>query len=373
MVRFADILKRNQKREPKEPKREEPKREEPKREEPKREEPKREEPKPSEEIKLREKVEIQEKKSEEIYAQGLEWARDTLDKARKEKIIKPKGILEIIDKIIDRLTDSNQEMLLTLTQAQRESYPNYLPYHLINVSILSINLGLGLEYNRMKLLELGISAFLHDIGMVKVPQDIVGKPSRLLEEEFAEIKKHPGYALDMLQRSKEISGLVKEAIYQHHELLNGKGYPQGLKEDKICEYAKIIGLVNMYEALTSPRVYRDKLTPQEALALIISPEKRMTLHEALKTTLNVNGEFFVSEILKLFVGQMTIYPIGSFVQLNNNEVGLVVGVNKNFPMKPLINILFDSEGNRLGKLKTVDLVKSPLLYIKKAVEPQEYK
>lgn len=99
MVRFADILKRNQKREP---------------EEPKREEPKREEPKPSEEIKLREKVEVKEKKSEEIYAQGLEWAKDTLDKAQKEKIIKPKGILEIIDKIINRLTDSNQEMLLAL-------------------------------------------------------------------------------------------------------------------------------------------------------------------------------------------------------------------------------------------------------------------
>jgi HD-GYP domain-containing protein (c-di-GMP phosphodiesterase class II) len=360
MVRFSDILKRSGERE---------------RKEPKREEPKKEEAKPSEEIKLKEKVEIKGKKYGEVYAEAVECVKDTLNKAQKGRIIERKNILGVINGIIDQLSDSNQEMLLVLTQSQKESsYPGYLRHHLVNVCILAINLGLDLEYDRMKLLELGISALLHDIGMIKVPRAIVNKPSKLLEKEFAEVKKHPGYALDMLKGSKEISEPMKEAIHQHHELLNGEGYPQGLKEDQICEYAKIISLVDIYEALTSPRIYRDKLIPNEALALIINTEKEMTPYEAMKTTLNANEEgIFVSEMLKLFVKQMTIYPVGSFVKLNNDEVGFVLKVNKDFPMKPTINVLFDSGGNKLTKPKIMDLAKSPLLYIEKPLEAREYK
>ena len=223
----------------------------------------------------------------------------------------------------------------------------------------------------MKLLELGISAFLHDIGMLRVPQEIMNKPSRLSDGEFAEVKRHSGHALDMLKESEEISEPVQEAIYQHHELVNGKGYPQGLKGDKICEYAKIIGMVNMYEALTSPRIYRDKVTPKAALAMIVDTERRMTPHEAIKTTLTASEDIFVSGILKLFVKQMTIYPTGSFVKLNNDEVGFVIRVNKDFPMKPTVNIIVDSAGTKLGKPKVVDLAKSPLLYIQSPVVPLE--
>jgi HD-GYP domain-containing protein (c-di-GMP phosphodiesterase class II) len=191
--------------------------------------------------------------------------------------------------------------------------------------------------------------------MTKV-MDIAQQPRRLNEHEFEEIKKHPIYGSDMLSMVENIQEGVICVAKQEHERTNGTGYPEGLKDDQIHEYAKIVAIIDVYEALVHPRSYRDAISP----------------HEAIKELLNMNtAMLFKTRILKVLINRIGLYPVGCWVELNTGEIGKVISSNEDSPLRPKVNIIFSREKEKLPQIELLDLSRHTNVYIKRGINPQE--
>lgn len=256
-----------------------------------------------------------------------------------------------IEPVVDRVTEEAWELMyLAVTRSTPDCY---LHAHVVNVTILALRLGSALGYDREALLKLGVGALLHDIGMIRVI-DIAQKKGPLTPEEFEEIKRHPQYSVDLLKEVKDLPSLCLNIIETVHERQNGKGYPHGLRGSELSEEAQIVTIVDVYEALTHVRSYRDKFLPYEALK------------EILKTK-----ELFHPKILKTFVQYITVYPIGCWVELSTGEMGQVVNVNIDLPLRPTLKISYDDQMHPLKSEKQLNLAQHSTLYVKRVLDEKE--
>jgi HD-GYP domain-containing protein (c-di-GMP phosphodiesterase class II) len=291
-------------------------------------------------------------RSKTLYSKAIQLVKELFITAAERKPIELQSIKDLVDEVINYLVLQKK----TLLTFYYEDYPpeDYLYHHLVNVMIMSVEVGLGLGYNKSQLAELGLAAFLHDIGMVTV-RDIALQPRQLTEEEYNKIKEHPVYGAGLLSKLKDFPHAIVFAIQEHHERINGKGYPKGLKDGEITEYARIIAAVDVYEALTHTRAYR----------------KRYSTHEAIKDIISSGSSIFDSRILKVLIDKVGIYPVGSWVELNTNEIGKVTTSNDEFPLRPVVNLLFDSARNRLKESRLVDLAKQFNLFVKRPLSDED--
>jgi len=288
-----------------------------------------------------------------IYTNAVGIIKDILDKVKSDTHIDLRRTYEIVEIMADYIILGNKGLLSYITNYSEED--NYLYTHSVNVCILAMEVAFGLGYNRSRLLELGLGALLHDIGMTKVI-DIANQPRPLNEHEFAEIKKHPIYSADILTKIKGIEKGVIAISEQTHERLNGKGYPKGIKNDYIHEYAKITAVVDIYEALIHPRSFR----------------KAISSREALKELLNISSSGGLDHsIIKLLIDRIGLYPVGSWVELNTGEIGKVISLNKNSPLRPKINMIFNANKERLNQIKLIDLSQCTDIFIKCNINPQD--
>jgi HD-GYP domain-containing protein (c-di-GMP phosphodiesterase class II) len=160
---------------------------------------------------------------------------------------------------------------------------------------------------------------------------------------------------ELLRPYQEDHPWLLKTVYQHHERENGQGYPLGIKGDEITDYAKIIGLCDSYEAMTHSRPHRKAVMQYDSVKQLIESRERQ----------------FSPQILKLFLQELTIYPIGSYVKLNNAAIGRVIATNKFQPMRPVINLLIDGKGNRVAVVETIDLARNNVLTILDVVPEEE--
>jgi HD-GYP domain-containing protein (c-di-GMP phosphodiesterase class II) len=291
-------------------------------------------------------------RSKAIYSKAIQLAKELLISAAEKKPIELQSIKDLVEELVNYLV-LQDKTLLTLYY-EDYSPQDYLYHHLVNVMIVSVEVGLGLGYNKSQLAELGLAAFLHDIGMVIV-RDIALQPRQLTEEEYNKIKEHPVYGAGVLSKLKNFPLGIVYAVQEQHERINGKGYPKGLKDQEITEYARIIATVDVYEALTHTRAYRKKYSP----------------HEAIKDLISSGNSLFDNRILKVLIDKIGIYPVGSWVELNTDEIGKVTTSNDEFPLRPVVNFLFDGEGERLKEPRTVDLSKQFNLFVKRPLSDEE--
>jgi putative nucleotidyltransferase with HDIG domain len=159
--------------------------------------------------------------------------------------------------------DSAVQAMLGVT-----SYDYYTYTHCVNVSIYALGFGAYLKLDENKLNILGRAGILHDLGKKKIPNDIVNKNGRLTEDEFETMKNHPTYAVEILKGLGETNKLILDAIEQHHEKLDGSGYPKGLRADEIHILSQIVAIADIFDALTTKRSYKDALTTFEALSIM---------------------------------------------------------------------------------------------------------
>jgi HD-GYP domain-containing protein (c-di-GMP phosphodiesterase class II) len=280
-----------------------------------------------------------------------------MDDIRDEKQVEGEEAVNIA-KIITESLRINDDALLFFasTFTYYEAKEDYFTSHLVNTTILSGVLGLGLNLDENELVDLCTSALLHDIGLLKIPPEIMNKPNELTEEEYEQIKRHPSFGMKLLKNIKNLPESVPDVIYQHHEREDGSGYPKGIKGNEISRYAKIVAIVEVYEALIHPRIYRRKENiPYNGVKKLIQ-EERNSLD---------------SRLIKVFLNCITPYPPGSIILLNNSEIGRVVAVNKTIPLRPVVQILYDTKGKPPAEPKMIDLSESPVLYIEKALEESE--
>lgn len=287
-----------------------------------------------------------------LYKEGLFLVEVLFDKARLEEPLPLDKARDFVTRAVLSVA-SDGDFLLAFTIGIPTG--NFLYPHSLNVLIISLKIGLGLRYDKTQLIELGMAAFLHDIGMAKVPQEILNKSEKLTPEEFNQIKQHPFYTVTLLEKIKDLEPVILAAISQEHERMDGTGYPKGLSGVEVSPYARIIGLVDVYEALTHPRPYRKHSTPDEAMKMI-----------AYSTGASFKPD--VLDVLKALTKELSLYPVGSYVQLNTKEIGRVLRVNKNFPLLPLVEVLIGSKETKLEEPRQVDLSQEPLLHIKHSVD-----
>ncbi len=287
-----------------------------------------------------------------LYKEALEWVKKKFAEAEAGPIADILGAQEIVERLIQSLS-ANEEALLTLTAIWKEE--TYLYSHSVNVAIFSIKVGQGLSRRREDLVQLGIAALVHDLGMARVPKALLEKNTTLSNEEKAIVKQHPIYTVQLLQEAKGLDRALLEAVSHEHERLDGSGYPRGLREDQISEFGGIIAIVDVYEALTHPRPYRKRYTPDEAMKLIA-----YSMGSQFKPDL--------IRVLKTLLKELSVYPVGSFVQLNTKEIAQVIKVNRNFPILPIVDVYLDGSGRRPSEVKRINLAQEPLIHIKKSVD-----
>ena len=228
--------------------------------------------------------------------------------------------------------------------------------HSANVTIFAVTLGMGLKYPKDELINLCSAAIIHDIGINRIPKDLVNKsPKELSEKEIIYFQKHSEFGFDSINRNDEFSSYLAEMILQHHEKNNGEGYPNKLKTNEIHPHAMIISLIDSFESLIHPRDHRDIWAPPVGIQQILHNQ----------------GDYYDKTILRALLNFISIYPVGMFVKLSSNEIAQIVEINPKNPMRPAIKIQYDSKGKKIEP-KLVHLMDEPLMRIDKCI-PMKHK
>ncbi len=284
--------------------------------------------------------------SSKLYDKAVEELRNISKMVIEEKGFSLENLKQISKEFVDNLTSSYNLFLHALYREEQQQWD--FAVHSTNIAIIAFKIGKGMNYKSDELNGLLLCAFLHDLGMIMVPEELRNKPGKLVPKEFEVIKNHPRETYNILKKLTDKGDKIAEIVYQEHEREDGSGYPKGLKGEEIHEYAKIIGLADVYGALIQPRPQRKRFLPFEAVKQIIAVLK----------------ESFPKDLLKAMINELSAFPLGIYVKLNTNEVGRVVAVNRLAPLRPTIEILIDSSGRRLKETRTIDMSQHQLVDIK---------
>lgn len=231
----------------------------------------------------------------------------------------------IFKEIMSSLTDNPTVLNLLATTKIHE---NHVYTHSLHVTIYSCQLAIKNGLPTKQIEEIGLGALLHDLGKIFLPPEILNKPGKLNEEEFKHMKAHSELGFDILRNVHEIPLVVAHCALQHHERIDGKGYPRGIKGNQIHPYAKILSVADVFDAVTSHRVYRPAMLPHQGMELLYSG----------------SGTQFDTKQLRLFKNCIAIYPQGLTVKLNDGRVGIVTKYHFHSVGRPVIRIIKDEEG-----------------------------
>lgn len=243
-------------------------------------------------------------------------------------------IRNILLPLVDKLEENSGEIfLLHHLSTEKE----YMSQHSIAVGLLSAFIGKKLKYSKGDIVQLALAGCLADCGMAKIPPHLISKNAALTNTEFEEIKNHPTYSYRMIQGNSLLRDAAKVAIFQHHERLDGSGYPQGEKSQMIHPFAKIIAVADTFHAMTSARLYRKKQSPFKVLEMIIEDNF---------------GKFDIAAIQALQSGIMT-FSIGSQVKLSNGQVAEILFIEEKSPTRPLIKLTETQEIIQLVKNRDI--------------------
>ncbi|WP_097027880.1 HD-GYP domain-containing protein [Clostridium peptidivorans] len=259
-----------------------------------------------------------------------------------------KECLSVVENLIEYIIDLGD---VNKSLNDIKTFDNYTYVHSLDTCIMTSFLGLSSGFNEASLKDLGIGGILHDIGKTKIPNKILNKEGKLTDEEFKEIKKHPVYGAEILKKNISIGDSIVNMVEQHHERVDGKGYPYGLSGNGISKSAKIICVCDVYDAISNDRCYRRKFSPNDAYELILSG----------------SGTSFDMDIVQKFKDTFAIYPLGCRVRISSGEEGYVIRQNKGFPDRPVIRMFYDVDQNSSIPFYEIDLLKNPSLIVEMVI------
>jgi len=248
------------------------------------------------------------------YEKNVEKSFSIFKKAKYQEELMFEDVEELTDNAIKLAEDLDIFDSLTMVR----SVDRYTYSHLLNVGILANLFGNWLKLEEENIKELTKAGLLHDIGKVKIPDEILKKPTNLTKDEFAIMKKHSKYGYDILQETSFISPLISSAVLTHHERIDGSGYPFAFKKEKIPFFGRILAIVDTFDALTADRVYQPASVPFKALRILK----------------NINT--FDYELKQLFIENISYCFVNEKVKLNNGKIAKVVFINPLYPDVPVI-------------------------------------
>lgn len=294
------------------------------------------------------------KQAQNLYRAARQLQQRAFNDIAKGNPINVADFQRCADGIIDSLF-RNQDALLCISRMRDKDA--YLLEHSVNVAILMTVFARHLKFDDHTIEQLATGALLHDIGKIQVPNAILNKPGRLSEDEFVSMRKHVEFSRDILMKTEGISTVSIDVAANHHERLDGGGYPQGLSGGQISQHARMIAIVDTYDAITAKRVYKDGQTGIKALKII---RKDSPSH-------------FDEELVMQFIAAVGMYPPGTLVKLDNQKLALVL---ENNPLKltsPVVKVFYNASKRHYLKPVRLDLAAANCKdKIETAVDPAEY-
>lgn len=239
----------------------------------------------------------------------------------------------------------NHQVLLQI--ALLKAVDNYTFSHAVHVSIYVSSLAKFLNFTTKQLQEISLAGLLHDIGKVDIPFEIVNKPGKLSDSEFEVMKGHVRYSYNRVCNFSGLSDNVLSAILQHHERMDGSGYLQKLRGGQIHHWARLLAIADVYDAITTDRVYRNALLPHEGAEILMGNSGKLDM-----------------QYLNIFLRNMTFYPVGCKVVLSTGEIGTVAALHPNMPLRPVIRITEKDSKD----LRTINLLDNLTTFITSIVK-----
>jgi len=287
-----------------------------------------------------------------IHNSTRETVKNVYNSIRDDEPFEMEEMVKAVNSIIDLLRVNNNVFLFLYGLDEGK---DYTITHAVNSTFYALIIGIALKYDNKKLVELGLGTLLMDSGMLKIPVYIVHKQSNLTDQEFNQIKTHTLHGYKSLRDLGKINENIASVTLQHHEHYDGKGYPKRFKGNEIHEYARIASIADSYEAQISNRSYK----------------KKLDFYHAMRNLLASGVNRFDPIILRVFLSRMAVYPIGSLVKLNDSSIGVVIGSIPKKPLRPIIKLVFDKEGNKLEDTVILNLLDDTSVFIEKAMDESE--
>jgi len=272
----------------------------------------------------------------ETHDEALILTAEIMEDVRLGKSFNTEGAKKVVSKIVKSVI-RNPDALACFTQLKNRDA--YTAEHSLRVCILALSMGRHLGMAEGELQVLGIGAMLHDIGKMRIPLDVLNKPGELTAKEAELIKKHVPYGVEILERTAGIPEAAIDVARSHHERYDGTGYIHGRRGDQISEFGLIGGIVDYYDAVTSDRAYHNG----------------MSAHSALKIMYELRNKAFHGGLMEEFIRCMGIYPIGSVVEMNTGEVGVVVTMNRVRRLRPRVVTVLQANNTPYPRPLTADL------------------
>jgi len=293
-------------------------------------------------------------KARKVHSRAKGLVEVAMQKALKGEQVEVEQFKEVANEFIDSVT-RNQNALACLSRIREKD--SYLLEHSVNVGVLMSILGKAMNLERQQLFEYVLGALLHDIGKIIIPDEVLHKPGRLTEEEFELMKKHATFSRDILIKSDDnLPEATINVAYQHHERLDGTGYPNALNKNQISLEGKMAAVVDVYDAITADRCYHKGTPPTIAL-------KRM---------LEWTGSHLDKDLLHIFIKAMGVYPVGSVVELSNDRLAIVCEINESDQKSPIVKVIYNTQHKRYVKIELLDLSKKKEVTIVKPIDPGNY-
>jgi len=295
--------------------------------------------KPIERHRYRREISLEEElpRAAKIEREAKAHLQTILEDVRLGHSVDASGARQIVSQMVESVI-SNPDALTVLSQLKNAH--EYTAEHGLRVCTLAIAFGRHLEMSPEALNLLGVGALLHDVGKMKVPLEILNKPGKLTDEEFAIMRTHVPEGVKILNSAHGIAPESLEVVERHHERYGGGGYARGISGEEIRPFGMIASIVDCYDAISSDRVYH----------------KGMSTHDALSKMYEWRGKDFHPGLVEQFIQCMGIYPIGSVVELTDGAVGVVISINRERRLLPKVAIAASSEQRLLSRGRVVDLM-----------------
>ncbi|MDQ7780699.1 MAG: HD-GYP domain-containing protein [Planctomycetota bacterium] len=289
----------------------------------------------------------------DLHHDAIVLTRKLLTMARDEKDFDGATIGRLAGQIVHAIL-KDKDLVLNLVHIK--NVEDYLVHHSVNVCLISVNIATALGLAADQIIEIAFGALLHDLGMIKIGKAILEKAGPLTAEEKLEVEKHPIYGLELLQLIKGIPKPTPYVAYQSHERLDKSGYVRQREGKQIHLYAKIVAVADVYEALTSERAYRKAFLPYQAMEQIIAMGNKRKLDP---------------EVIRAFLRYMSLFPVGSWVQLSNGNIGKVVSANESNYDRPVVRLIYDAQKKKLVPPLLLDLRSAESVRVERVVDSSE--
>ncbi|MFZ5641393.1 MAG: HD-GYP domain-containing protein, partial [Bacillota bacterium] len=290
--------------------------------------------------------------SEQTRMETVKLTREVFSNVKINAKVNVQKVNQMVDRIIEEIM-SRQNFVQCLVDIR--ALNNYTFAHSVNVAVLSLITGVGLGFAHEKLKQLAIGALFHDIGKIGLPEDLLAKEESLTEVEAAEVQKHAEAGFEILRKVAGMSLLSAHVAFQHHERFDGTGYPRRLREGGINEYARIVAVADCYDNLTADRPGNPRVYPQQAVEYLIYN----------------SGIYFDPDVVKNFIDNIALFPVGTPVLLNSGDRGLVSKVHKGFPTRPVVRIIRDREGRPVNPPFEIDLLDKHVYFLTGMLSEEE--